>query len=466
VPPSVLWFRRDLRLGDNPALAAAAAEGLVLPLFVFDPALWDPAGPARRAYLLRSLRALDDSIDGRLHVRVCLPGRRVADVVAEVAASAGARSVHVAADFGPYGARRDAAVEDALAAAGRSLVRTGSAYAVAPGRVRKSDGQPYRVYSPFFRAWAAHGWRAPSADPTPAVRWTSATGSQPLPSEPDLAGVVLPPVGEAAALARWSGFLSSGALQRYGADRDRPDLSATSGLSAALRWGEVHPRTLLAELGDPGDSGRSGPEVFRKELAWREFYADVLHHAPASSRVSLRADLGRMEYDSGPAAESRFTAWCEGRTGFPFVDAGLRQLLAEGWMHNRVRMVVASFLVKDLHLPWTRGARWFMQRLRDGDLASNQHGWQWVAGTGTDAAPYHRVFNPVRQGLKFDPDGAYVRRYIPELAGVEGPAIHEPWTLEGGPPRGYPARIVDHGEERGVALSRYAATAVRRLDET
>ncbi len=458
MPASVLWFRRDLRLGDNPALAAAAGEGAVLPLFVFDPVLWDAAGPTRRAYLVRSLRSLDGSLGGHLHIRLATTGRPVADVVADVAAEAAAGSVHVAADFGPYGSARDASVEVALAEAGRRLVRTGSSYAVAPGRVRKPDGSPYRVYSPFFRAWCAHGWRAP-AEEVPAT-WVDAAGSQPLPVAPEPTGLVLPAVGEAAALERWDEFVNSGDLARYGTDRNRPDLRATSGLSAALRWGEIHPRTLLAELAELAEEGgRGGAEVFRKELAWREFYADVLHHSPLSAREPLRTDLGGMEHDQGPGADAKFAAWCEGRTGYPFVDAGMRQLLAEGWVHNRVRLVVASILVTDLHLDWTRGAGWFMHLLRDADLASNQHGWQWVAGTGTDAAPYYRVFNPVLQGLKFDPDGSYVRRYVAELAGVAGPAVHEPWTLAGGLPTGYPAPIVDHAEERGVALSRYAAAA-------
>ena len=255
-----------------------------------------------------------------------------------------------------------------------------------------------------------------------------------------------------AALDRWHSFLSGGALDRYAEQRDRPDLAGTSGLGAALRWGEVHPRTLLADLGDC-----AGHEVFRRELAWREFYADVLHHQPGSARCSLRTELADIEVDQGPAADERFDAWAEGRTGFPFVDAGMRQLRAEGWMHNRVRMVTASFLVKDLHVDWTRGARHFMHWLRDGDLASNQHGWQWVAGTGTDAAPYFRVFNPVAQGLRYDPDGDYVRRYVPELAAVSGATAHEPWTLPGGPPDDYPDRIVDHATERDSALARYSA---------
>jgi deoxyribodipyrimidine photo-lyase len=461
----VAWFRRDLRLQDNPALLAAlAAPGGALPVFVLDQALWGPAGPVRRAYLLRSLRSLDASLGGRLHVRVGDPAQVLPRLAAEVAAD----SVHCAADFGPYGARRDLAVEQALAAGGRQLVRTGSAYAVSPGRVRKGDGTAYRVYTPFYRAWVEHGWRGPAGAPPARPRWLELAGSQQLPGEPDLGELVLPAAGEEAALARWAQY-RSGALADYAALRNRPDLAATSSLSAALRWGEVHPRTLLADLGADqlgvDQLGVDQPgvgEVFRKELAWREFYADVLHHAPRTAREPIHAELAGIEHDAGPAADELFAAWCGGRTGYPLVDAGMRQLQAEGWMHNRVRMVVASFLVKDLHLPWTRGARWFMQWLRDGDLASNQHGWQWVAGTGTDAAPYYRVFNPVKQGLTFDPDGAYVRRYVAELRGVPGPAVHEPWKLPAGPPAGYPLPVVVHDDERRVALARYAAVTKSR----
>jgi deoxyribodipyrimidine photo-lyase len=231
-------------------------------------------------------------------------------------------------------------------------------------------------------------------------------------------------------------------------------VDGTSALSAHLKYGELHPRTLLADLGsDPGE----GAERYRFELCWRDFYADVLWHEPASAREDLRPALADMTYDDGPLADERFTAWADGRTGFPFVDAGMRQLRATGWVHNRARMVVASFLVKDLHLPWQRGARHFMHWLRDGDLASNMHGWQWVAGTGTDAAPYFRIFNPVKQGLTFDPDGEYVRRWVPELRGVPGAAAHEPWLLPGGLPDGYPARVVDHSVERAEALRRYEA---------
>jgi deoxyribodipyrimidine photo-lyase len=265
-------------------------------------------------------------------------------------------------------------------------------------------------------------------------------------------GVALPPAGEAAAWERWASFAAAG-LAEYKARRDRPDVDGTSTLSHHLRFGEIHPRSLLAQLGDgPGD------EAYRRELCWREFYADVLFQAPDSARSSLDRRFDEvMTWTRGPIADERFEAWATGRTGYPFVDAGMRQLRADGWIHNRVRMVVASFLVKDLHLPWQRGAREFMHWLRDGDLASNVHGWQWTAGCGTDAAPFFRVFNPVLQGRKFDPDGDYVRRYVPELAHLEGGTVHEPWAVPDGYAGGYAERIVDHHAERDAALRDYAA---------
>ncbi len=444
--PAVHWFRRDLRVCDNPALlkAAEAGSGDVLGLFVIDPLLWDASGPVRRAYLARSLSSLNDALGGRLIVRSGDPRSVVPHVASEIRAS----SVHVAADFGPYGARRDAALASAL---GKAFVRTGSPYAVAPGRIRKDDGTPYRVYTPFYRAWRQHGWRGPAEPPPGSISWVTSAAGEALPAAPDLGALELPPAGEAAALGRWATFARE-SLDAYAEARDRPDLVGTSGLSAALKWGEIHPRTLLADLGDS-----RGHEIFRKELAWREFYADVLHHEPSSARRALRRELAGIETDEGEQADAAFDAWAAGRTGFPFVDAGMRQLLAEGWMHNRVRMVAASFLVKDLHLDWTRGAAHFMHWLRDGDLASNQHGWQWVAGTGTDAAPYFRVFNPVTQGLTFDPEGDYVRRYVPELAELPGASAHEPWRQPQGLPAGYPDRLVDHSDERQEALARYAA---------
>ena len=406
---SVLWLRRDLRLRDHPALHEAAADGPVVALFVLDQALLRPAGPPRVAMLYRTLRALDAALrehGGGLLVRRGDP----VDVVPRAARECGATSVHISADFGPYGRRRDEAVEQALGD-GVRLVRTGSPYAVGPGRVHKGDGTPFKVYSPFYRAWREHGWREPASAVAGRVDWDTSLEGVGIPQDPRLpAGLELPEAGEDAALAAWRTYRRSG-LARYGDERDRPDLDSTSHMSVHLKWGCIHPRTLLADLG-PGD------ETYRREIAWREFYAAVLHHWPDSARDYFSPQLEDMPYarPDGPA----FDAWRQGRTGFPVVDAGMRQLLAQGWMHNRVRMIVASFLVKDLHIEWQHGARHFMQHLVDADLASNQHGWQWTAGTGTDAAPYFRVFNPVTQGQKFDPAGDYVRRWVPELRGAPG----------------------------------------------
>lgn len=415
---TVLWLRRDLRLHDHPALLAASEHGPVTALFVLDDQLLARAGVARVAFLLRSLRALDDDLrqhGGALVVR----SGRPEDVVPQVVAEAGAEQVHVSADFAPYGARRDAAVAAALPV---PLVATGSPYAVAPGRVLTQQGTPFQVFTPFFRAWQEHGWRAPAASDPAGVRWRTLP-SEDLPLEPD--GVPeLPEAGEAAALRAWAEYDAAA----YDEVRDRPDLDATSRLSAYLKWGSIHPRTLLADLG-PGE------ETFQRELAWREFFAAALHARPEGVREDLRPSGVAYPHATDDERDERFAAWCAGRTGYGFVDAGMRQLLATGWMHNRVRMVVASFLVKDLGVPWQWGARHFMDHLVDGDLASNQMNWQWVAGCGLDAAPYHRIFNPVSQARRFDPDGEYVRRWVPEPT--------DP--------------IVDHAEQRRAALEAYRA---------
>jgi deoxyribodipyrimidine photo-lyase len=448
-----MWFRRDLRLLDNPALVAAVesarrdGDGRVVPLFVVDPVLWQASGPVRKAYLERALRSLDDSLDGNLLLRHGDP----VDLVPAVVRAAGATSVHVAEDFGPYGRRRDESVEAALGSLTPSvpLARTGSPYAVAPGSVTKGDGTPYRVFTPFYRAWRQHAWPAPAADAPPDAAWWMPQECDGFPTPPDLGQLDLPTAGEPAAWRRWEQFRST-RLRAYPDARDRPGIDGTSALSHHLRFGEIHPRSLLSELSD-------ADETFRKELCWREFYADVLFQRPDSGRVSLDARFdSTMRWTSGAAADELLAAWCEGRTGFPLVDAGMRQLRAEGWVHNRVRMVVASFLVKDLHLPWQLGAREFMRWLRDGDLASNAHGWQWTAGCGTDAAPFFRVFNPVAQGIRFDPEGDYVRRYIPELRHLAGASVHEPWKAADGRAHGYPPPIVDHAAERNVALADFA----------
>ena len=446
---SILWLRRDLRRADHPALVAAHEDGPVVPLFVLDPAFFDDAGRARQAWLARTLRALDESYDGRLCLRHGAPEQ----VLPRVAKEVGATSVHVSAETEPDGAARDARVEKALAKHGIAWVETGSPYAVTPGRIRNQQGNPYRVFTPFSRAWREHGWRPPATEPR-GLRLRRAPSDDAAWDELDAAagasGVPeLPRAGERAALERWHAFLDDG-MARYATDRDRPDLDGTSRLSPHLKFGVLHPRTLLADL--PGRPPR-GAGAFGTELAWREFYADVVHHHPDSLWRDLRPDLARLAYDDDPGL---LDDWRTGRTGYPFVDAGMRQLLATGWMHNRVRMVTASFLVKDLHAWWPVGARHFLEHLIDGDPASNNHGWQWVAGTGTDAAPYFRIFNPVGQGRKFDPDGDYVRRWIPELRHLAGAAVHEPWQAADGYAHGYPERIVDHAEQRAVALQRLA----------
>lgn len=448
---ALLWFRRDLRTGDHPALRAAARRAdRVLGVFVLDEDLLRPSGAIRRVFLYECLRALDEQLSGHLLVVRGAP----ADILPKVADEVGAASVHVSRDCGPYGRTRDDAVADVLAERDVELVRTGSPYAVTPGRVRKPDGSPFRVFTPFHRAWLTHDWPVPVDTDATIAAWLAPPRGLgvPIPTEPIPDGADLPAAGERAALLRWSAFRDGG-LADYHDRRDHPDEPATSRLSAYLRWGCVHPRTLLADLPADGDGART----FRTELAWREFHADVLWHQPDIARHNYDRRFDGMTHDGGRAADEAFDAWCRGRTGYPIVDAGMRQLLAEGWMHNRVRMVVASFLVKDLHLPWWRGARHFMRHLVDGDLASNSLNWQWVAGCGTDAAPYFRVFNPVTQGTKFDPDGDYVRRYVPELRGVPGRRAHEPWRLPDGPPDGYPAPIVEHAHERQVALARYGA---------
>ncbi|GAB3565676.1 deoxyribodipyrimidine photo-lyase [Amycolatopsis endophytica] len=431
-----------MRLADLPALLSAGERASqVLALYVLDDALLRPSGKPRVAFLYGCLKALSDSLDGRLMVVHGDPVREVP----RAAASVGAESVHVSTETAPYGSRRDRAVAEALGDV--EWVETGSPYAVTPGRITKPDGDSYRVFSPFYRAWCRHGWRAPAAGST--VEWIEPERPGRIPEAPDLGATPLPPPGEAAAHDLWESFLDDD-LRGYATDRDRPDRPATTRLSPYLRWGCIHPRTLLADL-----EARHGKDVesLRSEIAWREFYADLLFHRPETARRNYDRRFDDLRYDK-PA--TTFDAWRDGRTGYPIVDAGMRQLLAEGWMHNRVRMIVASFLVKDLHLPWWLGARHFMRHLVDGDLASNQLNWQWVAGTGTDPAPFFRVFNPTTQGEKFDPHGDYVRRYVPELREIGGKAVHQPWKLPS-LPRGYPEPIVDHAEERKIALTRFNA---------
>ena len=436
---SIIWFRRDLRISDHPALLAAIEEAdAIVPVFILDKTLIDATGTKRLAYLANSLRALDESLNNSLHVMV---GDQV-EVLKELMQRYDAKSVHISQEFEPYGVARDARVE----AAGINLVRTGSPYAVAPGRVRKpSDGLNYRVYTPFYNAWCVHGWRKPAETPKKINAVKPAESDRNFPTWQLPAGTTITEAGERAALKRWEWFQKNG-LDNYDEARNMAGIDGTSKLSAHLKWGEIHPRTLLANLGES-----KAHTVFRKEIAWREFYADVLHNNPHTENEYYAERFAGMRYNK---PDEKFEAWKQGRTGYPFVDAAMRQIVTEGWMHNRTRMVVASFLVKDLHLEWQLGADFFKEHLVDFDVASNAHGWQWTAGCGTDASPYYRVFNPIEQGKRFDENGDYIRKYVPELAHLSASEIHEPWLFLDGNSKGYPERIVDHAVERLESLAR------------
>ncbi|OBF22657.1 deoxyribodipyrimidine photolyase [Mycobacterium kubicae] len=438
----LLWFRRDLRLHDHPALAAAAESDDVLACFVLDPRLEASSGPRRLQFLGDSLRRLDEDLNGRLLVTRGLPQ----DAIPRLANEIGASAVHISEDFAPFGRRRDERVGQALGSV--PLIATGSPYLVSPGRVMKSDGTPYRVFTSFFHSWRDAGWRPPAQTGAESARWIDPASVNGKPCDIPDPGVALDLVaGEAAALSQWAEFVGDG-LNRYAEDRNRPDRPGTSRMSAHLKFGTIHPRTMVSTL----DMQHSGAGNYLRELAFRDFYAAVLYHWPASVWRNWNSDFDSIEMDTGDEAKRRFQAWKAGETGFPLVDAGMRQLREIGFMHNRVRMVVASFLVKDLHLPWQWGAEWFLEQLVDGDMANNQHGWQWCAGSGTDAAPYFRVFNPARQAEKFDPSGDYIRRWVAELSDADDPHL-----LKGQRPQGYPEPIVDHRTERAEALRRYSS---------
>ena len=440
-PRSVMWFRRDLRVHDHPAFAEAAASGDVLALFVLDPA-FARAGLPRRRMLAACLESLDAALGGSLVIRTGDP--RV--IVPAVAREIGAHVVFVSKDFAPYGRVRDAAVAEQLRADGRLLRGVGTPYALEPGTVRKGDGTSYSVFTPFSRAWRAAGWAAPIGTPTDVKLIEAPTEPVPAP-RPATPEAGSPPeavaTSEGSAFERWDDFRRS-ALHHYRTGRDIPSIDGTSKLSPLLKFGVVHPRQLLADL----SAGEPGHDTFASELAWRDFYADVLFRRPESAWQHLDLRYDSIHYDTGPAAVAKFERWCSGTTGFPIVDAGMRQLVNTGWMHNRVRMITASFLVKDLHLSWTWGARFFLDHLLDGDLASNNHGWQWAAGSGTDAAPYFRVFNPTSQQERWDPEGTYVDRWIPDLG-----------------TSAYPQPMVDHAAERLEALTRYESVKQARRQQ-
>jgi deoxyribodipyrimidine photo-lyase len=474
---ALVWFRRDLRVADHPALLAAlAAADQVVPTFVVDRTLLGggPSGPNRRAFLLGALQALArdlEALGGRLLVLEGDPVAVVPDLARQVAAGA----VYCSLEHTPYARRRDAAVERALRAGGRALHALPGLYLSDFYEVRKSDGDPFRVYSPFARAAKAAAWDdplpAPTRVPVPDALVRGEVGG--AAGGFDLDGAVeLTPPDPAVALDRLRWFVDN-RVDGYGRGRNHLAADGTSRLSPYLRFGLVSPRQVAAAVvGDPvaGARGRrtaehprraGDRETFVNELLWRDFYAYVLYHQPESSAWEhMRPEFARFQFEDDPEG---LAAWREGRTGYPLVDAGMRQLTGQGWVHNRARMVVASFLTKHLLIDWREGARFFLQHLMDGDLPANNGGWQWVAGTGTDAAPYYRIFNPVTQAEKFDPDGDYIRRWVPELSKLQPPAIFAPWTatpddLKAAGVRlgvDYPHPIVDHMTARNRALARY-----------
>jgi len=459
--PVIYWLRRDLRLADNPALLAALAaggEGGVLPLFIVDERIVKSAGPTRVQFLEASLRALNETMGNRLVVRYGSP----VEVLRTVMAESGATQIFVTQDFSPLGMKRDAIVRRELPLA--QLHEVDTPYIVPPGSIFSKSNEPFKVFTPFRRVWDTFEIARPLDAPT-SPTWFEASSEQ-LDGLTALAGQSVPQYfGEIATLpiarpttageaeAHRLLELFQERVDGYATNRNLPGLEGTSMLSPHLRFGTIHPRQVAdALLGESEDR-----RVFLSEIAWREFYADVLFNNPQSITAVLQPTMERLPVDSDAAAIERFQTWARGETGYPLVDAGMRQLLATGWMHNRVRMVAASFLVKHLHLDWRWGAQWFMWRLIDGDIASNQHGWQWAAGTGTDAAPYHRVFNPTLQAERFDAEGTYVHTWIPELAAVAAPQCLQPGGGEGllAPPD-YARPMIDAKTERDEALRRFA----------
>jgi deoxyribodipyrimidine photo-lyase len=470
MPTTVWWIRRDLRLGDNQALAAAIARAgdetgaALVPLFIIDPAFATSRAHAsaerRRDFLWAGLQALDEGLRARGSRLVIRRGDPTA-VLATIAAETSITSVVAEADWSPYSRRRDAAVRRVV-----PLELVGGPTLRHPTDVVKADGTPYTVFGAFARAWLGapiptRTDLVPTPEKLPPV--PDAVRGEPIPAAPAPAGF---PAGEAEARRRLSVFTHGDAapIDRYASERDRLDRDGTSTLSPYLRFGMVSAREAIVAASARGDS--AGPGTWRTELVWREFYHAILYHVP---RVLHEACDRRFQALAWRDAPDELRAWHEGRTGYPVVDAAMRQLAATGWMHNRARMIVASFLTKDLLIDWRAGEAWFMHMLVDGDPAANNGGWQWVAGVGTDAAPYFRIFNPILQGRKFDPAGDYVRRWVPELGRIPGPAVHEPWRLA---PleqqaagcvvgRDYPERVVDHGVARARALEVYGRARAR-----
>jgi len=444
---AIVWFRRDLRLANNPAWAAATSDhDAVTALFVLDGRLWSRAGPFRGPQLAAHLRSLDEQLEqygGRLRVEHGEPKAVLAELDAD--------AIYWNDDYSPFARRRDEGVAGQWP---NRVVRTHGTIVQPPGTVMTQAGTPYKVFTPFFRSWSQQPLPA-SVEPGDAAVNSDSGAGVPHTGPPVM------PAGEAAAADRLAAFLE--VADDYPDLRDRPDLDATSRLSADLKFGTISPLDVITAVGD----STPGRTAVVRQLCWRDFWAQVLFHHPETIDHAMNPAYDLIKWREDTAG---FEAWTAGQTGYPIVDAGMRQLLAEGWVHNRVRMIVGSFLVKDLLIDWKRGERYFRHHLVDGDTAQNVGNWQWVAGTGADAAPYFRVFNPVGQSKKFDPDGDYILRYVPELAKLDRAHIHTPWTA---PPTAieaagirlgetYPEPIVDHAAARERALEAYGSARSER----
>lgn len=474
--PVLLWFRQDLRLADNPALSAAVASGRpVIPLYILDddePAL----GGASRWWLHQSLAALEKSLATHGQRLILRRGPATA-VLTSLIGETRADTIHWNRCYEPQAVARDTALKAMLAARGVAVHSQNAALLFEPWTVRTKGGSPFRVFTPFWRACLAS---PEPLRPEPAPARILASAAWPhsdalddwglLPTNPDWAGGLRASwtPGEAGATSRASAFLDQ-ALNGYTRDRDRPDLAATSRLSPHLHFGEISPHALWHAVRMQAEAQNAvarDADKFLSELAWREFSHHLLFYTPDLPERNLRADFDRFPWRDDP---NGFRAWTRGETGYPIVDAGMRELWTAGWMHNRTRMIAASFLVKDLLIDWRKGAAWFWDTLVDADRANNSASWQWVAGCGADAAPYFRIFNPVLQGEKFDPEGAYVRRWCPELAKLPARWIHRPFEApaailgEAGVRLGtnYATPIVDHGRARSRALAAFDTIKAR-----
>lgn len=458
---SIAWFRNDLRLADNPALIASLGSGrAVLPVYVLDEETEGVRAPgaASRWWLHHSLLALDASLR-TLGSRLILRRGPAERVIEELAAECGAEAIYWNRVYDQGSRERDARLKQSFTRRGVVAESLKANLLFEPWEVTTQGGEPFKAFAPFWRACRnlaspATALPAPRNLPAPPTwpRSDKVSDWKLLPTAPDWASGMRASwtPGEAAAARRLAGFLDD-ALQRYRQARDLPAIDGTSRLSPHLAFGEISPRQIWRAATGRGHA--AAVEKFLAELGWREFSYNLLFHFGDLAQRNFRPEFDVFPWEE---AGDALDAWRRGRTGYPIVDAGMRELWTTGWMHNRVRMIAASFLTKDLLVDWRTGERWFWDTLVDADPANNAAGWQWVAGTGADAAPYLRVFNPVLQGEKFDPNGDYVRRWVPELASLPSDTIHRPWTAaQPLPPEIYPARLVDHAAARERALGAF-----------